>query len=59
MPQKVFCERCGTVLYNDLELRPPDEIIQQLDAKCPGCGKKLEFASNRVEIKLATSGKRA
>jgi DNA-directed RNA polymerase subunit RPC12/RpoP len=62
MPQRVICEKCGAVLYDGIELKPPDEIIQNYDGKCPTCGKKLSFVPKNVEVKPAeeanTSGLR-
>ncbi|MDH5449498.1 MAG: hypothetical protein OEX77_01175 [Candidatus Bathyarchaeota archaeon] len=53
MPQRVICHECGAVLYEGGDLRPPDEIIQQHDGKCPKCGKKLSFIPTKVDIKPA------
>jgi hypothetical protein len=39
------------VLYDGDELKPPDEILQQYDGKCPKCGKKLALIPLDVEIK--------
>jgi len=51
MPQRVQCSKCGSVLYEGIELTPPDEIIQRFDGRCPKCGKKLSFAPGNVNIK--------
>jgi len=51
MPQRVTCQKCGAVLYEGVELTPPDEIIQRFDARCPKCGKKLSFDPSNVKIK--------
>lgn len=32
-------------------MRPPDEIIQDYDGKCPKCGRKLSFTPKEVEVK--------
>jgi DNA-directed RNA polymerase subunit RPC12/RpoP len=53
LPQKVICEKCGTVLYEGVELKPPDEIIQMHEGKCPKCGKKISFVPKKVEVKSA------
>ncbi len=50
MPQKVICEKCGSILYEGTELKPPDEIIQINDGKCPRCGKKISFVPKKVEV---------
>jgi hypothetical protein len=55
MPQKVVCHKCGFVLYEGLELKPPDEILQSLDGKCPECGKKLSYIPKNVEVKPVDS----
>ena len=53
MPQKVLCSKCGKTLYEGLDLKPPDEIIKAYDGNCPGCGKKLGFYPENVEIRIA------
>jgi DNA-directed RNA polymerase subunit RPC12/RpoP len=50
MPQYVTCRNCGQLLYKGIELRPPDEIIQQNGGYCPKCGKKLIFRMEDVKI---------
>jgi DNA-directed RNA polymerase subunit RPC12/RpoP len=49
----VVCAGCGTVLYDGLDLRPPDEIIQEYNGKCPKCGKKLSFAPKKIDVSSA------
>ena len=51
MPQKVSCQNCSYVLYEGAELKPPDEIIQKHNGKCPNCGKKLSSIPIDVEVK--------
>ncbi|UCE16525.1 MAG: hypothetical protein JSV12_02635 [Candidatus Bathyarchaeota archaeon] len=51
LPQQVVCEECGRILYDGVDLRPPEELIQEYDGKCPKCGKKLSFAPKKIEIK--------
>jgi DNA-directed RNA polymerase subunit RPC12/RpoP len=53
LPQKVICEKCGVVLYEGIELKPPDEIIQDNDGKCPKCGKKIAFVPKKVVVRAA------
>ncbi|MEA2090070.1 MAG: hypothetical protein U9O89_04855 [Thermoproteota archaeon] len=50
MPQRVFCKKCGTILYEGVELKGPDEIIQQYDGKCPKCGEKLSIVPKDVIV---------
>lgn len=51
MPQRVACQGCGHVLYDGPELRPPDEILHEIDGKCPNCGKKLSLVPIDVDVK--------
>jgi hypothetical protein len=53
LPQKVICEKCGHVLYEGSDLKPPDEIIQANDGKCPSCGKKIAFVPTKVVVEAA------
>jgi len=50
MPQRVICQDCGAVLYYGEELKPPDEIIQSYDGKCPNCGRRLSFVPKNVQV---------
>ena len=34
-------------------MKPPDEIIQANDGKCPKCGKKISYMPKKVEVKSA------
>jgi DNA-directed RNA polymerase subunit RPC12/RpoP len=53
MPQRVICLQCKRVLYEGGELKPPEEIIQSLNGKCPKCGRKLSLIPTTVEVKAA------
>ncbi|MCW4052578.1 MAG: hypothetical protein NWE78_05150 [Candidatus Bathyarchaeota archaeon] len=55
MPLKVQCEGCGATLYEGEELKPPYEIIEHHDGKCPQCTRKLSHTPNTVDIKGAGS----
>jgi hypothetical protein len=37
-------------LYEGPDLKPPDEIIQQYEGKCPKCSKKLSLMPIDVEV---------
>jgi len=50
MPQRVVCHGCSHVLYEGIELKPPDEIIQQYSGKCPNCSRKLSLLPLEVEV---------
>jgi len=53
MPQKIICKHCGAVLYDGTDLKPPDEIAQKHNGKCPKCGRKLSLIPIDVEVKPA------
>lgn len=58
MPQKITCGSCGEVLYDEKDLKPPEEVIQQLKGVCPRCGKKLSFDPAKVDIRVMREGKK-
>jgi predicted RNA-binding Zn-ribbon protein involved in translation (DUF1610 family) len=58
VPQKVICEKCGFVLYAGTELKPPDEIIQMHEGKCPECGNEISFIPKKVEVTAANDAPR-
>ena len=58
MPQKIICGNCGEVFYDGFDLKPPDDILQQLKGVCPKCGRKLVFDPKNVDIKVVQGGKR-
>ena len=51
MGQEVICENCGETLFNEIKLKPPEEVIQELLGKCPYCGKELIFDPEKVQIR--------
>ena len=53
VPQRVICQKCGYVLYDEADLKPPDEILHQYNGRCPKCGKKLALVPLDVEVKPA------
>jgi RNase P subunit RPR2 len=55
MPERVICQQCNTVLYEGDELKPPEEIIQSHNGKCPKCGRKLSLIPVTVEVKATPS----
>lgn len=56
MPQQIICHGCGELLYEGTELKPPDEIIQRYNGKCPKCGRKLSMVPTSVEVKPVQEG---
>ncbi|MCD6446043.1 hypothetical protein J7L49_04590 [Candidatus Bathyarchaeota archaeon] len=50
MPQRVICKNCGYVLYEGDDLKPPDEILQRYNGKCPNCGKKLALVPLQINV---------
>ena len=57
MPQLVICQKCGTVLYEGVELKTPSEILESYDGKCSNCGKKLSYIPIDAEVKLVDETK--
>jgi NAD-dependent SIR2 family protein deacetylase len=53
VPQRVVCNECHNILYEGAELKPPDEILQLHEGKCPKCGRKLSLLPLNVEVKPA------
>lgn len=51
VPQRVVCRECGYILYEDVDLKTPDEILSQYNGKCPQCGKKLALIPLDVNVK--------
>ena len=51
MPQKIICDACGEILYEGADLKPPEEVIQQFNGKCPKCSRQLTFNPVKVDIK--------
>jgi len=54
MPQKVICSKCGYILYEGMELKTPDEILQQYEERCPKCGRKLSLRPVKILIDRST-----
>ncbi|MFP3984465.1 MAG: hypothetical protein ACLFU9_00380 [Candidatus Bathyarchaeia archaeon] len=50
MTCKVHCHKCGTVLYEGRELKPPYEILKDLEGRCPNCHRKLGIIPVTFEV---------
>lgn len=50
MPQRVFCNGCGHILYEGPELKSPDEIIHDYNGKCPKCERELSLFPIKVNV---------
>jgi RNase P subunit RPR2 len=50
LPERVFCDACGAILYDGPELESPIEIIQRYNGICPKCQKALSYQVDRVGI---------
>jgi hypothetical protein len=50
MPQRVACHGCGHILYQGLDIKPPDEISQMYNGKCPQCGRTLSIIPTTVQV---------
>ena len=53
VPQIVVCQNCGEILYKGDDLKPPEEIVQRYNGRCPKCGRKLSNIPTDVEVKPA------
>jgi hypothetical protein len=51
MPMKVLYEKCGFLLYAGLDVKPPYEIVQEYNGRCPNCAKRLHHKPKNIEIK--------
>ena len=50
MPQKIFCGKCGAILYEGEELECPIDVIERYNGICPKCGKPLNLDYDNIEI---------
>ena len=50
LPERVFCDACGAILYDGPELESSIEIIQRYNGICPKCQKALSYQVDRVGI---------
>jgi hypothetical protein len=50
MPQRVACHGCGHILYQGLDIKPPDEISQMYNGKCPQCSRTLSIIPTMVQV---------
>jgi RNase P subunit RPR2 len=50
LPQRIICKRCGSSLYEGIELESPADVIQRYNGICPNCGNKLEFNYENIRI---------
>jgi len=48
----MVCKTCGEILYESYELKPPEEVVEQLGGTCPRCGQRLKFNPNEVQVKI-------
>ncbi|MHC1590166.1 MAG: hypothetical protein ACXQTQ_04310 [Candidatus Hecatellaceae archaeon] len=53
MPQIVVCKSCGHTIYQGVELKSAEEVIQMVGGQCPKCGRKLAFSIEDVEIRTS------
>ena len=50
MPLKIHCYGCGAPLYEGEEIKPPYEIIEKNEGRCPNCHRKLSHVPKTVEV---------
>jgi hypothetical protein len=54
MPQRIHCRRYGSILYEGIELKRPDEIVQRYEYRCPKCGRKLSSVLIKIAVEMIT-----
>jgi ribosomal protein S27AE len=52
LAQRILCERCGQILYEGTELKPPYEMVETYDGKCPKCRKNLSYIPITVKVSI-------
>jgi RNase P subunit RPR2 len=50
VPERVFCDACGAILYDGPELESPSDVIRRYYGACPKCQKSLSYEADRVRI---------
>ncbi|MDH5390931.1 MAG: hypothetical protein OEX10_07250 [Candidatus Bathyarchaeota archaeon] len=51
MPLTILCQRCGTILYEGEEMKPPYELLLELNGRCPVCNRRLSRIPQSFEVK--------
>jgi len=52
LPQLVICHSCSFALYEGADLKPPYEIVEGYEGRCPKCGEKLSSIPESIEIRI-------
>jgi ribosomal protein S27AE len=52
LAQRILCGKCGLILYEGDELKPPYEILEIYGRKCPKCRKELALFPLTVNISI-------
>jgi ribosomal protein S27AE len=52
LAQRILCGKCGQILYEGTELRPPYEIVETYNGKCPKCRKNLASIPITVTVSI-------
>jgi uncharacterized Zn finger protein (UPF0148 family) len=47
----VHCDKCGAVLYEGEQLKPPYEIIGRHDGRCPNCARRLATIPKSFDVR--------
>ncbi|MBC7120457.1 MAG: hypothetical protein H5T33_02570 [Candidatus Methanosuratus sp.] len=58
MPIRVLCHQCKAVLYEDLELVSPKEVLEKNNGRCPKCSATMSFDANSLRIYISDENKR-
>ena len=51
LPFKIYCDGCQALLYRGDTPKPPYEIIEDNNGKCPNCSRKLSVEPISFEVK--------
>ncbi|MGQ9759532.1 MAG: hypothetical protein ACUVQ5_03045 [Candidatus Methanomethylicaceae archaeon] len=58
MTIKIICHHCKSILYEDIELISPREIVDKYDSRCPKCSAFLNFDPSKLKINVNERGQR-
>lgn len=51
MPLAILCQGCGAILYEGEEIKPPYELLSELNGRCPVCNRRLSRIPQSFEVK--------
>jgi hypothetical protein len=51
MALTILCKGCGTILYEGEEMKPPYDLLSELNGRCPVCERRLSHIPQSFEVK--------